>query len=137
MLAQWLGMRRGKVYVQVPPAKKRKQMELALENAEQELELLEKRNRRQPNPWSSWPKCWAWMTRPAASKPTISPTWRHGTVACGAQSGRFARSAYRKIKIRDAQGATTMVRWLRPWSAACAMQKKGTPVFAPSARPGC
>ncbi len=109
MLAQWLGMlRRGKVYVQVPQrGEKRKQMELALENAEQELELLEKREQKTAKSLEQLAEVLGLDDPPRRIEAyDISNLAGTGTVAgmVVLKDGRFARSAYRKFKIRDAQG---------------------------------
>lgn len=109
MLSQWLGMlRKGKVYVQVPQrGEKHKQMELALENAQQELELLEKREQKTAKSLEMLAQVLALPQPPARIEAyDISNLAGTGNVAAMVvlKDGKFARSAYRRFKIREAEG---------------------------------
>lgn len=109
VLVQWLEMlRHGKVYLQRPQrGEKRKQMDLALENARQELELLEKREQKTAKSLDLLAQVLGLPQAPgrveaydisnlAGSDPVASMTVL--------KDGRFFKSAYRKFKIKLARG---------------------------------
>ncbi len=108
-LAQWLAMlRRGKVYLQQPQrGEKRKQMELALENARQELELLEKREQKTAKSLELLAQILG-LPQPPSRVEAYDISNLAGADAVASMTvlkdGRFARSAYRRFKIKEAQG---------------------------------
>lgn len=109
MLAQWLeSLRGGRVYVQVPQrGEKRKQMELALENAHQELDLLEKREQKTAKSLEQLAEILGLEQPPQRIEAyDISNLSGTGTVAgmVVLKGGNFARNSYRRFKIKEAQG---------------------------------
>ena len=109
MLSQWLGtLRKGKVYVQVPQrGEKRKQMELAMENARQELELLDKREQKTSRSLEQLAEILGLPAPPQRIEGyDISNLAGTGTVAAMTvmEKGRFHKSAYRRFQIKEALG---------------------------------
>jgi len=109
MLSQWLGtLRKGKVYVQVSQrGEKRKQMELAMENARQELELLDKREQKTSRSLEQLAEILGLPAPPQRIEGyDISNLAGTGTVAAMTvmEKGRFHKSAYRRFQIKEALG---------------------------------